>query len=234
MKLLTEDLANFKMAKNRLKGRFLTYILHLAPSDISGYNTCKHASTGCKTACLNTAGRGRFDNVKQARTRKTRLFFENRQQFFDLLVKDLHAVERKAKKLGLRPVVRLNGTSDLPWDLIKVPGQSTCIFNLFPDIQFYDYTKDIAKVERLHVASIPNYHLTFSRSESNDTDCDRALALGVNVAVVFNSVPEVYNNLPVMSGDETDLRFLDAPRRIIGLTAKGDAKKDCSGFVVKI
>lgn len=234
MKLLTEDLANSKLAKNRLKGRFLTYILHLAPSDVSGYNTCKFASKGCADACLNTAGRGRFDNVKQARTRKTKLFFEHRAEFFALLIKDLQAVERKAKKLNLKPVVRLNGTSDLPWDLIKVPNTALNIFSLFPNIQFYDYTKDIVKVERLANTPIANYHLTFSRSESNDADCDRALAFGINVAVVFNSIPDTFLGAKVANGDISDLRFLDSPFcRIIGLTAKGLAKKDCSGFVIK-
>lgn len=233
MKLLTPDIANTKTAKNRSQGRFLSFILHLAPYTVSGYNTCKFASKGCADACLNTAGRGRFDNVKAARERKTKLFFENRTEFFKLLLKDLQAVERKAAKLKLKAVVRLNGTSDLPFDLIKVPGTAQNVFNMFPNIQFYDYTKDIVKVRRLANAPITNYHVTFSRSESNSEHCTEALSLGVNVAVVFSVMPNIYAGRPVTTGENSDLRFLDPTGHIIGLVAKGKAKKDCSGFVVQ-
>jgi len=233
MKLLTRDLANTKTAKNRSEGRFLSFILHLAPYTVSGYNTCKFASKGCAEACLNTAGRGRLDSAKQARERKTKLFFEDRAQFFALLLKDLQAVERKAKKLNLKPVVRLNGTSDLPFDLIKVPGAVQTVFSLFPNIQFYDYTKDIVKARRLALNPISNYHLTFSRSESNNEHCIEALNLGFNVAVVFSNIPATYAGHPVTTGESSDLRFLDPKGHIVGLVMKGKAKKDCSGFVVQ-
>lgn len=234
MNLLTPAHANAKTAKNAKIDGYLSYILHLSPERSSGYNTCKFASAGCATACLNTAGRGRFDNVQTARKRKTIMFFEQRQLFWQLLIKDLIAVERKATKLQKRGVVRLNGTSDLPWHALIVPGTGKTIFALFPGIQFYDYTKDLSRLQKLAVAPIANYHVTFSRSETNSADCHAALALGFNVAVVFAfKPPKVWAGFGTVSGDDTDLRFLDAPNSVVYLTAKGKAKRDASGFVIK-
>lgn len=234
MNLLTAAAANAKTAKNAKIDGFLSYILHLSPEKSSGYNTCQFASSGCAAACLNTAGRGRFDNVQSARRRKTIMFFEQRQLFWQLLIKDLIAVERKALKLEKRGVVRLNGTSDLPFHALIVPGTGKTIFELFPDIQFYDYTKDIGRLRKLSLKPVKNYHITFSRAENNSENCIEALKLGFNVAVVFAFVPpKTWAGFRTISGDDTDLRFLDAPRSVVYLTAKGRAKKDISGFVIK-
>lgn len=217
---------NPKTAKGEKKG-FLTFILHLAPARLSGYNVCPGASAGCTLACLNTAGRGRFDKIQNARIRKTKMFFENRDEFLALMVKDIEAGIRAAARENLIPVFRPNGTSDIRWE-------NYGIIEKFPNVQFYDYTKLPNR------RGIPaNYHLTFSRSESNEALIPTALDHGMNIAAVFSTpkngkLPATYAGLSVVDGDETDLRFLDPSGVIVGLRAKGDAKKDSSGFVVTV
>lgn len=230
MHLLTTG--NPKLMKGEKKG-YLSFVLHLAPSDLSGYNTCPMASNGCRAACLNTAGRGGLfkagtstNSIQEARIRKTRLFFEDRAAFLSLLVSDITAAIRKAERKGFTPVFRLNGTSDIRWETIAVNGHNN-IMELFPNVQFYDYTK-LANRRDLP----PNYHITFSRSESNAESVNVAMLNGMNVAAVFDVVPSSYMGRPVVDGDETDLRFLDARGVIVGLKAKGKGKKDTSGFVI--
>lgn len=242
MRLLTEAHANTKTAKNETMGDFLSYIMHLAPYKLSGVNVCPMASRGCAAACLNTAGRGRFDSIQEARLKKTQRFVNpsTRSKFIQDLVKDLTAAERKALKLGKKAVVRLNGTSDIDWTVIKTDnGQN--VFERFKSIQFYDYTKVIRRLEKMRLNPIPNYHLTFSRSESNHDECLKAIQLGFNVAAVFQTenFPESFQGRPVLDGDSHDLRFLDLRPSdglgaFVGLKAKGQAKKDQSGFVIQI
>lgn len=209
---------------------YQTFILHLAPADVSGYQVCPKASAGCKLACLNTAGRGKFTNTQEARIRKTKLFFEDRNTFMALLVDDVKAAIRRATKANMIPLIRLNGTSDLPFENFRVVVDGIGYRNImsaFPDVQFYDYTAIVGR-------TVPdNYHLTFSRKEDNDVDVRRALESGMNAAVVFSVLPETYMGLPVISGDETDIRINDLPNVIIGLKAKGKAIHDKTGFVVK-
>lgn len=233
MKLLT--IGNPKTLKGEKQG-YMTFILHLSPADVSGYQVCPRATEGCKAACLNTAGRGGMfkpggtNVIQEARKRKTRLFFENRDEFMRLLVSDIHEGLRYASKRDLIPVFRLNGTSDIAWEKIRVESYRN-VMEMFPTIQFYDYTKIVGR------KNIPvNYQLTFSRAESNDMDTRLAASLGMNVAVVFSSkeLPVTYIGKPVFNGDESDLRFLDPKGVIVGLYAKGRAKKDQSGFVVNI
>jgi hypothetical protein len=236
MKLLTPAHANTKTAKNDTN-KYLSAILHLAPANVSGYNVCLAASNGCKSACLNTAGRGRFNNVQQARIRKTKLFFENQNEFIDLLIADCKALIRKANRLGLTPVIRLNGTSDIDWSKVNVKDctEFENIFMKFPEIQFYDYTKHPDRVMKYLGGGYPsNYNLTFSQSECNQLVATKLLNQGANVAIVFDQVPSTYLGYQVVNGDNTDLRFLDPKNVVIGLTAKGKAKKDTSGFVVKL
>lgn len=221
MKLLTT--ANYKTVKGEKLG-YLTGILYLAPAKISGYEVCPRRSAGCTTACLYTAGMGAFSTVQQARIKKTKQFFEDRDNFLMQLRKDITALVRKAKKTNMTPAIRLNGTSDIEWTRFGIMEE-------FPDVQFYDYTKVLNRLKQ----PIPkNYHITFSKSEDNEMDCRWALNLGFNVAVVFNKLPETYFARPVISGDETDVRFEDARGVIVGLTAKGKAKKDLNNFVVKV
>lgn len=223
MKLLT--LGNTKTVKGEKLG-YQTYIMHLAPSTLSGYNTCPMASAGCAASCLNTAGRGQFTATQTARIRKTIWFFENRESFMAQLVKDVEAAIRKATREGFIPTFRLNGTSDIRWENIPVGGYAN-IMEMFPTVQFYDYTK---LPNRRNIPA--NYHLTFSRSEENGVQVEQALNAGMNVAVVFDEIPETFYGRPVIDGTDTDLRFLDPQGVVVGLIAKGKAKKSTAGFVV--
>jgi hypothetical protein len=225
MKLFTTG--NPKLMKGEKKG-YLSFVLHLAPADVSGYNTCPKATTGCKKACLNTAGRGGIfkkgettNVIQQARIRKTKDFFENREQFLQDLRKDITLAIKQAEKKGLTPAFRLNGTSDISWEKYGIIEE-------FPNVQFYDYTK----VRNRKVSHLKNYHLTFSKADGNDSDVEKVVSQGMNVAAVFTKVPETYLGRKVINGDETDLRFLDEKNVIVGLKAKGKAKKDTTGFVV--
>lgn len=218
MKLLTDS--NPKLAKGESKG-YLSFILHLAPASLSGHNVCPSSSEECRKLCLNTAGRGRFTRTQEARIRKTKLFFEDRWTFLRDLHSDMWAGVRKAKRLGLIPVFRLNGTSDIRWEVIFPE-----LFVDFRDYQFYDYTKLSNR------RNLPdNYHLTFSESETNGDKVVTAFENGMNVATVFHTVPEEYNGRIVINGDEHDLRFLDPKGVYVGLKAKGLAKKSMGEFV---
>lgn len=226
MKLLST--ANPKIQKGTKLG-YLSFILHLAPATLSGKETCPKRTAGCTAACLNTAGRGgmfkRGENtnmIQQARIRKTKMFFEARDAFMAQLEKDIKLGIKQAAKLGLTPVFRLNGTSDLSWEKYG-------IIEKFPGVQFYDYTKVLGR----KVSHLPNYHLTFSAADGNDADVQKALGAGMNVAMVFDKLPDTYMGLPVHDADEHDLRFLD-PKGIAGLKAKGRAKKDTTGFVRRV
>lgn len=236
MHLLTPAHANAKTAKNKKFSKYLTYILHLAPSSLSGFQVCPNASPGCKAACLNSAGRGAFSNVQAARVRKTRMLFTQRTYFFRSLIKDINAALRKAKRERKILVLRLNGTSDLPWESMKTPDESISLMKLFPSVLFYDYTKSESRM--IHSLTDPtwpkNYHLTFSRSELNDEAVTRILDQGGNVAIVTRGLAKLSSH-PTQSGDEHDLRFLDAKHALgsfITLTPKGKARKDTSGFVI--
>lgn len=241
MKLLSTG--NPKVLKGLSQG-YNTYILHLAPADLSGYNTCPKATDGCKAACLNTAGRGGMfkkgattNVIQEARMRKTAFFFEERKYFMEWLVQDIELAIKQSAKKNLIPVFRLNGTSDLSWEKYEVVRNGKLyrnIFAAFPDVQFYDYTKVLGR----KVSDIKNYHLTFSMAENNYFDCKEAVKQGMNVAVVFgikkgSPMPEKFfnYNMTVFNGDDSDLRFLDPKNVIVGLYAKGKAKKDTSGFV---
>ena len=236
MKLLS--VGNPKTLKGMAQG-YNTYILHLAPHTLSGKNTCPKATAGCAAACLNTAGRGgmfkRGENtntIQQARIRKTQLFYSDRDQFMALLVADITLAIKQSKRLGLIPVFRLNGTSDLSWEKYTLKGSDKNVFEMFDNIQFYDYTKILGR----KFQDIANYHLTFSAADGNDVDVLKAIAQGYNIATVFGlkkteAMPESYNGLPVFNGDDSDLRFLDPKGVIVGLYAKGKAKKDTTGFV---
>jgi hypothetical protein len=240
MKLLSTG--NPKILKG-LKSGFNTFILHLAPAKLSGYNTCPKATAGCEASCLNTAGRGGMfkkgestNVIQEARIRKTKMFYENRSEFMKQLVKDIELGIKQSIKKDLIPVFRLNGTSDISWEKYHVVRNGVTyrnIFAAFPDVQFYDYTKILGR----KVKDIDNYQLTFSKADGNDRDVVKAIAEGLNVAVVFavkktDPLPESYLGLPVFNGDESDLRFLDPKGVIVGLYAKGKAKKDMTGFVV--
>ena len=221
--------ANPKIQKGTKLG-YLSFILHLAPADLSGKETCPKRTAGCTAACLNTAGRGgmfkRGENtnmIQKARIRKTKYFFEARDYFMQDLYEDIQKAIKFAERKGLIPVFRLNGTSDLSWEKYTINDKN--LFELFPTVQFYDYTKVLGR----KVSQYKNYHLTFSKADGNDADVAEALLQGISVVAVYDKIPA-----GVPSADETDLRFLDPKGIMLGLKAKGKAKKDYSGFVIRL
>lgn len=229
--LLADGDSNAKLSKSDKSGKgYLTFGLSLAPAFTSGYNTCASSSPGCRAACLFTSGHGKAHTVRDARIAKTLAFFEHRKSFINMLTGELVKAEAKATKKDMHCAVRLNVVSDIMWE-------QTEIINMFPRIQFYDYTKHFKRMLNYCVGKLPpNYHLTFSRSENNHNDCLRVLSGGGNVTVVFDQkeFPKKWEGFNVVNGDETDLRFLDPAQSVIGLYMKGDGKKDKSGFVVNL
>ena len=230
MKLLSVS-TDAKTTKGESLG-FLTGILYLAPATTTKWNTCSMAKVAqCDKACLYTAGRGAMNSVQKARIRKTEWLFENTESFMLQLAEDITKLVAKAKKLGLTPLVRLNGTSDIRWETIEVSYTKKNIFQMFPEVQFYDYTKDVNRKD------LPaNYDLTFSYSgvEGFQPFVAKALKKQMRIAVVFRKeqdIPTTFMGIPVVSGDNSDVRHLD-DKVIVGLYAKGKAKLDTTGFVV--
>lgn len=234
--LLTVGNSNPKMGKGE-KLAYYSAVLHFAPHKRSGRNVCPAASKGCIAGCLNTAGHGGMfrlgedtNVVQEARLRRTLYFFNDRDAFMAELVSDMRYVLRRAAKLGMTPVFRLNGTSDIRWEneTVTIDGvEYPNLMTAFPTVQFMDYTK---LANRRGLPS--NYHLTFSLSETNDDKARAALERGLNVAVIFRgSLPKTFMGRPVINGDVHDLRFLDPKGCIVGLSPKGRARKDTSGFV---
>jgi len=237
MTILSID-TNAKTVKGQKSG-FLTGILYLAPADtIQGLNLCPTASVaGCRSACLYSAGRGAFSNVQKARIAKTLRFANDRAAFMSDMVRDIASLVRKASRMELVPLVRLNGTSDIRWERIPVVRDGVDYANVmdaFPDVQFYDYTK-IAN--RRDVPA--NYDLTFSYSglPGFASHVEKAIAAGMRVAVVFNrqdSIPAEFLGRPCIDGDNSDLRHVEPSDVVVALYAKGAARRDTSGFVVNM
>ena len=234
MKLLTVK-GNPKLVKgDKLSDKYLSAIMHLSPINT---RICPYQDIAkCKEACLNTAGRGGIfkkgestNTIQEARKRKTDLFLNDRNTFMELLVKDIQAFVRKCERLDKKPCIRLNGTSDIQWELIPIDNYAN-IFEMFSNVQFYDYTK----IPTRKVSSIKNYHLTWSYSEANDKYARLFEQVPYNKAVVFHGgLPSMFKGMRVIDGDTTDMRFLDKQNRVVGLKAKGLAKKDTSGFVIQ-
>lgn len=216
-------------------GDYVTAILYMTPYKTLNANLCPMAeAAGCLSGCLNTAGRGAMNTVQRGRARKAAWFVQDRAGFVAQLDKDLARFVAYCTKRGVRPAVRLNGTTDIQWERIRDESGRN-VFERFPTIQFYDYTK-IAN----RPLDVPNYHLTFSYSAASPlylAQVERAFARGMNVAVVFRnaeSIPPVFNGRVVVDGDKNDLRFQDPRGVVVALYAKGQAKRDRSGFVVDL
>jgi len=237
MTLLT--ISNPKTVKGEAAG-YLTAILHLSPANEAGLGTvCPKATAGCMASCLNTAGHGGIfkagettNAVQNARKLRTAFYKLNRPQFEEHLARAIQRHVKRARKLGLAPAIRVNGTSDLPTLALAMAAR-------FPEVQFYDYTK----LPRAWERRTANYHLTFSRSEKNWrgalSDAEQAARHGLNIAVVFSTrrgqpLPSYFLGRLVIDGDKHDLRFLDPRGVIVGLRAKGRARKDTTGFVVAV
>lgn len=222
------DLSNNQECNREEK--FLTTVMYLSPATESGYNMCPFKTDGCEAMCLgHSSGMMIFPANKQARINRTMLLMTNRDAFNKQITKEIEAHIRKADKLGATPAIRLNGDSDLRWESMKFDGQT--LIEKYPNVVWYDYTKWPINLR----PEVDNYHLTFSRSEKTTLDeIQTNLDAGRNVAVVFDVVPTEWNGWTVINGDESDERFLDVKGVIVGLKAKGAAKKDTSGFVVRL
>jgi hypothetical protein len=247
--LITPDGYSPKTDKGHARN-VATAILYLAPADASGVaNLCHDASDGCRNSCLYKAGRGGFDPaVPAARIARTKTMKYNRHGFNTRLIKETEAHRARAERKGMQCAERPNGTSDLPWESFVIDADGHTLMTRFPDIQFYDYTKSARRALKHARGEMPaNYHLTFSRSETNESDCREVLAAGGSVAVVFKICEckrpckheivdgqYTYMGRPVINGDHDDLRFLDPSNVVVGLKGKGPAKRDTSGFVVDI
>jgi hypothetical protein len=227
----------------------LTRVLYMMPAKASGgASACPFASAGCEAACLaEGTGRMSMHASQQARRRRHASFLADRERFLTDIAGEIARHERQARKLGKVPAIRLNGTTDLLWERFPVTHQGERFGNLmaaFPGVTFYDYTKVPLRARtRNGKAPLPaNYHLTYSLSERPDADAHAAeyIGAGLSVAAVLRierhkppatwTLPGV-GALPVIDGDDTDCRFLDAPGSIVALAAKGRAKTDTTGFV---
>lgn len=227
--LLSKGVTNAKTKKNNLK----TFILYLAPYNQNDkkINICPMASKGCAAACLFTAGRGKFSNVQSSRINKTNYFIYNKELFIKQLAKEIVRETAKAEKKKEKIAFRLNGTSDQDFIYLLKKYANLDILDLQPFAVFYDYTKILGKVKKYK--DHPNYFLTFSRAEDNESAAIAALNDGANVSIVFSGeLPNYWRGFPVIDGDTSDLVMIYNKNVVLGLRAKGDAKKDKSGFVV--
>lgn len=224
-----------KIEKNK-KVNVKTYVTYLSPANLSGYNACSHSTPECRMGCLNTSGRAGMEVVSgktqtaDCRAKKTRLLFEQTSFYMNWLVADIAGEKAKAEKDGFIFSVRLNGTSDIDWVNIQVNGKN--IFEMFPTVKFYDYTKNPNKFN-----NIPkNYNLTMSYTGKNWQVCEMLLQKGFNVAVVFDvkkgkALPQTFNGYKVVDGDITDVRFADPKGVIVGLRWKKIGNKEVNDYV---
>lgn len=236
---------NPKTAKGEGFGYF-TAILHLAPAKLAGFELCASRTDGCTVACLNTAGMQGSDGshrrrIISARIRKAKWFRADRDAFMCKLEREISAHVRASARHGLKPAIRLNGTSDIPFENLsynRTDGTRGTIFERFPNVQFYDYTKHAIRFKRTLPA---NYDLTYSAADGNEASVEFAMRHGARVAVVFGNaerrnarkwnLPATWNGAQVVDADAHDLRFVEPQGVVCGLRAKGLAKLDTTGFV---
>jgi len=228
--LLGQGDDNPKLAKSEVSGEFKVWGLALSPAKTSGYQLCSSSSAGCRAVCLNVQGQGRvFPSIHAARIARSVAWMEHRDWFISRLRWELGRIRDRAAVSSWSPVVRLNVMSDVFWEK-ELPW----VFDDHQNVQFYDYTKHYRRMVKWCGGELPrNYHLTFSRSETNHFEAIDILQRGGTVTTVFRSkqLPLGWCGFPVQNGDKTDLRFLDQPGQWVGLYAKGTAKQDQTGFV---
>jgi hypothetical protein len=207
----------------------LVYSLYLAPANMSGYEVCPMRNKHCTSLCLNESGHNKFESeynyINDSRIKKTKLFFEHREFFMQWMIQEITRYKKKAEQLGYRFSVRLNNTSDISPEsfYIKQGSSSKNILELFPDVQFYDYTKVYRRTELKK--KYKNYDLTFSYSGTNIDESLNALDNRIRVAVVFKEVPKTFWGKKVVDGDKYDMRYYDPKNVIIGLKYKEVRKK---------
>ena len=239
-RLLSVDSA--KAAKATGYG-YLNGIHYMAPHNEAGAgNLCSHASPQCIAHCLGKySGQASMvadlesgtNSVRESRKAKARLFMSERQTYLRHLERQIARLVAKAAREGLKPCVRLNGSTDIAFERMRFGTSRRTLLERFPDVQFVDYTKVPSRLKNVPA----NLSLTFSRSEINEADCLAALAQGHNVAVIFAHglpVSRLWNGYRVIDGDRHDLRHLDPKGVVVGLSPKGaKAKRDMSGFVLR-
>lgn len=220
-----------KMMHSQEYSHQYTYAIYLAPANTSGYNVCSHSTPECRLGCLATSGHAGMELIsgrsviKDARIKKTRLFYEEPEFFMQWMFAEIRMYQKKAKKDGYYFSVRLNATSDIDWQNVSISGQT--IFQIFHEINFYDYTKNANKF----INKADNYHLTLSYTGRNWELCEALLKKGVNIAMVFNVkseklLPAMYKGYKVINGDLTDYRIDDAKGIIVGLKWKRIANRE--------
>ena len=229
--LLSKGSTNTKTAKNSIE----TYILYLSPhtQNSKKINICPRASKGCAAACLFSAGRGKFSNVIASRTNKTEYYLSDKKVFINQLSKELIKIANKSIKQNKKIAIRLNGTSDQDFIALIKKYNNLDLLNSdqFKNLVFYDYTAILGKIKKYINTS---YSLTLSRKEDNETEILEALKVGGNVAAVFKGdLPTTYKGYNVVNGDSSDLEMIYNKNVILGLKAKGDAKRDTTGFVIQ-
>lgn len=229
-----------------LKFGWLNAIHYMSPASIAGVgNLCPHASEGCKALCLgyhsgqasmvkDAANVSNKNSVRLSRDMKARQFMHNRQAYLEALAKQIGLALVDAFAAQLKLCVRLNGSTDIRWERLRMDSTGKSLVHTYSAVQFTEYTKDYQRMLDWCAGKLPaNLWLTFSRSETNEAQCLDVLSKGGNVATVFETLPETWNGYRVIDGDQHDLRHLDPRGVVVGLVPKGAAKKDTSGFVVR-
>ena len=219
-----------KISHSKQYSHQYTYGMYLAPAKLSGHNVCSHSTPECRLGCLNTSGRAGIEEfsgitkIADCRIKKTKLFFEHTAFFMQWLIAEIKMAQAKAIRDNYFFSVRLNATSDINWANVLVDGQN--IFQIFPQVSFYDYTKNPSKFAN----KASNYHLTLSYTGRNWLACEELLKQGVNVAMVFKAknvidLPTQFLEYQVINGDLTDYRISDAKGIIVGLKWKRIANR---------
>ena len=200
--------------RHSLYHKVSTYGIYLASADLSGFNVCPN-SEYCKDNCLNGSGHNmvnrlsKKDTIDRSRTIKTRLLFANKEVFMRIMIHEIEKERKKAENNGTFFSIRLNCTSDINPIAFTLNGKN--ILEIFPDIQFYDYTKVLNRIALAKKYS--NYDITWSidGSEKNREIGLELLKNGGRVAVVYgeNDMPKTWYGYECCNGDETDYRPSD-------------------------
>jgi len=222
MELLT---TNTKILKSmQVYPQFNAKIMQLIP----GKHTCSDYTKACLKDCLAWKGYAKIypETVIKGRKKRTDLFLNDLPSFMIKLEKELNALCKASRKKNKIPVVRLNGFSDIDFSLSKYHIRGDSIFNIYQEIYFYDYTKNLERVivNFARSQTFKNYHLTFSHEPNNLKDCATAhLAYNTNISVIDkpeNVYPFRKAGLDTINGDGHDFRFLDPDNSMILLKHK--------------
>lgn len=224
---------NSPKLEKSLKQNVMTYGVYFAPHTVSGYNVCPQSSNCCKY-CLHGSGRNKLEllshkeggPITKSRIKKTKLFFEDKETFMQLLIHEIIQAKKKAEAAGMKFAIRLNCTSDIDLEQFTLGGKN--ILQLFPDTQFYNYTKVLEHIRLSE--KYGNYDITYSFSGENWDECEVLLKKGYRVAVVFEDIlPAEFRGYPVIDANEYNARFLDDGGIICGLTYKRGANDYATG-----